>query len=203
MKCDICGIREAVVFVQQVSQDSSSEIHYCRECALKAGINIDEHNPRFSLSSVMSHLFQEVEEQAKKITTCPSCGISLSMIKKTGKAGCPDCYRNFKNDLLQIAKKSHPRIRAMKNASEVSPKISNNIVIPIAKNNDEKNVSISSSDDISEAIDTVIKTGEKEQLHLLKQDLSNAVSSENYEVAAQIRDKIAALMNNSSSQGEI
>ena len=201
MKCDICGIREAVVFVQQVSQDSSNEIHYCRECALKAGINIDEPNSRFSLSSVMSHLFQEVEEQAKKLTTCPSCGISLATIKKTAKAGCPECYRVFKNDLLQIAKKSHPRIRAMKNTFDSSFKDSSKIEIPIAKDNVENNIPVV-SDDVSQAIEEVIKSDEKEKLQLLKQDLSNAISSENYEIAAQIRDNIAAIMNDSSSQGE-
>ena len=36
---------------------------------------------------------------------CPVCGISVNEIKMTRKAGCPECYSIFKNEVGEVFKK--------------------------------------------------------------------------------------------------
>ena len=38
MKCDICQINDAVVFLQEVRGNQKKELHLCLECANKKGI---------------------------------------------------------------------------------------------------------------------------------------------------------------------
>lgn len=103
MICDFCHEREAVIFMEQMNGGQKRKINICFECAMERGISSD---PK-SIESSIGNLFKELSEASKKIAEkenriCPVCGTSLGSIRKSGKAGCPECYEIFKNDVRQM-----------------------------------------------------------------------------------------------------
>jgi protein arginine kinase activator len=102
MKCDICRERPAVIFVQQVSKDSSIELHLCEECARARGLSTADSRIDISLGSIFSGLLENQEREDQKTVACPSCGISLSEIKKRHRTGCADCYNQFRGEIVSI-----------------------------------------------------------------------------------------------------
>lgn len=108
MTCDFCHEREAVIFLEQVNNNGQKrKINICRQCALSHGISPD---PK-SIESSIGELFREINAFTKRIAAensrmCPVCGINLASIKKSGKAGCPECYAIFKDEIKEILKKN-------------------------------------------------------------------------------------------------
>lgn len=106
MNCDICHKREAVIFVEQVSNDNKKKkINLCMECAVSHGINSDTE----SFQTNLSNLFRELAESARKLELegnkmCPVCGTSLSEIRKNSHTGCPECYAIFKEPIQELLK---------------------------------------------------------------------------------------------------
>lgn len=104
MICDFCHEREAVIFMEQMTGiGQRRKINICLECAMERGISPDPKN----IESSIGNLFKELADISKKISEkenriCPVCGTSLGEIRKTGKAGCPECYAIFKNDIRQM-----------------------------------------------------------------------------------------------------
>ncbi|MCI7577857.1 MAG: UvrB/UvrC motif-containing protein [Spirochaetia bacterium] len=104
MICDFCHEREAVIFMEQMTGiGQRRKINICLECAMERGISPDPKN----IESSIGNLFKELTDVSKKISEkenriCPVCGTSLGEIRKTGKAGCPECYAIFKNDIRQM-----------------------------------------------------------------------------------------------------
>jgi protein arginine kinase activator len=109
MKCDICGKREAVLFVQQVMGTVSTEIHLCQSCARKRGIEPSGSGVDLSLSSLFGELLKAPSGEAGK-KTCPRCGLEAADFKKHGMLGCPDCYSVFHADIVKYVRSRSPDI---------------------------------------------------------------------------------------------
>ncbi len=101
MLCDFCHEREAVIFLEQMTgAGQRRKINICSECALERGISPD---PR-SIESSLGDLFKELSTITRQIQRennrlCPVCGTSIGSIRKSGQAGCPECYAIFKDDI--------------------------------------------------------------------------------------------------------
>ncbi|OJF76168.1 MAG: DNA helicase UvrBC [Treponema sp. CETP13] len=95
MLCDICGQREAVLFVTQTLKGEKKEIHLCAQCAKKRGLNTDGALLAQSLGALVSEL-----DKTQKV--CYACGHKLKTILKTGKLGCPECYTAFKDEIENL-----------------------------------------------------------------------------------------------------
>lgn len=108
MICDFCHEREAVIFMEQVNGNGQKrKISICRECALAHGISPD---PK-SIESSIGDLFREINAFSRRIAAensrmCPVCGMGIVELRKTGKAGCPECYAIFKEDIKNLLKKN-------------------------------------------------------------------------------------------------
>ncbi len=100
MKCDICHEKEAVVFIRQVSGNAVSELHMCQDCAKVRGFSADESKIEMSLGSLLSGLVDTTLQQNTKNRACTVCGSILKDILDSRKAGCPECYTHFKNEIL-------------------------------------------------------------------------------------------------------
>lgn len=101
MKCEVCGQRTAVIFVQQIRGESRSEIRLCAECAKERGLDKDG-DLSASLAKILSNLPEVKKDEkpsAKKV--CPVCGTSAEDIKKNGCAGCRKCWELFATELLR------------------------------------------------------------------------------------------------------
>ena len=70
MICDICGVRDAMMVVQQVSTSGQKEVHLCLQCAAQRGLSTSNGKIEMSLAS----LFDSIAKLRKNQRQCPVCG---------------------------------------------------------------------------------------------------------------------------------
>ena len=94
MKCDICGIRESVMFIQEVTPTSTRALHLCAECAAEKKISAAGGKFEMPLGKIFP-----MRPEAR---LCRVCGLSLADLRKYRKAGCPNCYKDFATEITAI-----------------------------------------------------------------------------------------------------
>ena len=104
-----------------------------------------------------------------KIHRCPVCGASLSDISDTGKVGCADCYKTFLNQLM-------PSIQRMHGNTHHIGKIPMGTALQVVEQTEEKE-----------------PPKEKSEIEQYQEQLQTAIDEQNFELAAELRDKIKAL----------
>jgi len=102
MKCDICRERNAVIFVQQVSKGSSIELHLCEVCAKERGFSATGSKIDISLGGLFSGILDSKGNSDSGDYACPVCGFTLADIRKHRRAGCADCYRQFRAEIISM-----------------------------------------------------------------------------------------------------
>jgi protein arginine kinase activator len=172
MLCEKCKKNEATAYIKTNVNGDVHEYHLCPECAAEmqnsgafgSMFNFDSmFNPMsgFDLvSSLLSSPFGGFGSMPSISSgkRCSCCGSDFSSIAKTGKAGCPKCYTEFRAKLAPTIRKIHGNTVHCGKHSKVTVEQSN-----------------------------------ESQVELLKKQLTEAVNSENYELAAELRDKIKAM----------
>ena len=98
MICDICGVRDAMVMVQQVSNNVRKEVHLCLQCAAQRGLST--HNGKLEMS--LAGLFDSISNARRNQRHCPVCGTSSGELTKNQRLGCPECYNIFAEQLRHI-----------------------------------------------------------------------------------------------------
>jgi len=90
----------------------------CEECAKTKGVN----DPTgFSLADLLLGLgaSQEIEQAAGGgEVRCPKCGFTQGDFKKSGRLGCPECYKTFAEALEGLLKTMHKGTRHVGKAPE-------------------------------------------------------------------------------------
>ena len=120
--------------------------------------------PGPALSDFISAFYASGEEDT---VVCENCGLTLSDFRKTGRLGCAECYTAFEQAVTPILKGVHMNTEhAGKHPGE------------------RVNVSLGDEEE---------KQTPKSRKAALRRELKVAVSTENYEEAAKLRDKIALL----------
>ncbi len=109
MKCEICGLREAVIHIQQVVGYDKVELHICEVCAKERGITTGENQIEFSISNLIMGLVDVKDIQKRKGVrkVCSGCGMTLEEFKETGKLGCPECYVTFEREIRSLLRKMY------------------------------------------------------------------------------------------------
>jgi len=105
MICDVCRERPAVIFVQQVSKDSSIELHLCEVCARERGVSTGENKIDITLGGLFSDALEKPGKERPRENCCPVCGFSLQDIRKHRKAGCADCYQHFRGEIISLLRR--------------------------------------------------------------------------------------------------
>jgi protein arginine kinase activator len=114
MKCEVCGLKEAVIHIRQVFPSGVQEVHVCEECAQEKGFSRDreEETPELSISNLLSGLveFREPRGEVSR-ESCPRCGLTVQEFRKRGKLGCSECFPAFAVDvraaLSQMTGRTH------------------------------------------------------------------------------------------------
>ena len=96
MLCEKCNKNNATVMYTQIINGKKSSINICSECA--ATESIFEN-----FGSLLS--FSPREEFSQRV--CPVCSTSLAEFRRTGRAGCGECYKTFRHDADLMLKKIH------------------------------------------------------------------------------------------------
>lgn len=105
MICDLCGEREAILFIEQANENTKRKLNLCYECARAYGVSPDSKTIGRSLAVLFESLLKKKSLNPDEQKLCPVCGTSLAEIKLTRRVGCPECYSIFKNEISEIFKK--------------------------------------------------------------------------------------------------
>lgn len=112
MKCDACGLRDALIHVRQMQKNGVQELHLCEECAQERGY-LREEDAEVSAGDLLAGLLDGTgaPEGSPPPAACPRCGLAVSEFRKRGRAGCADCYEAFGADVRRILSQMAPRPR--------------------------------------------------------------------------------------------
>jgi protein arginine kinase activator len=112
MQCSVCKEKPATVHLTQIVGDKMQKVDLCEDCAKAKGVT---DAPTFAMADLMLGLgaAQEVEQAVGTELKCPRCGFSQADFKKTGRLGCPVCYRTFAEGLEGLLKSMHKGVRHM------------------------------------------------------------------------------------------
>lgn len=163
MLCMVCKQNEAKVHLTQMIDGKIKKLDLCEACTKAKGV---DDPTGFSLADLLMGLgaSQELAAPAAtggtKETQCPACGFSQADFKKSGRLGCPECYRTFSEGL-------EPLLRTMHKGTRHIGKVPG-----IRANNQGQNTAL--------------------LLASLQRSLEEAITAENYEEAARLRDEIKA-----------
>ena len=109
MKCEICGLEEAVIHVKQTIDEVESEMHLCENCAALKGISVEESESKFSMHNLLTGLV-DIDSSSKiadKKKVCPTCKLSYKKFQKQIKLGCVECFTVFREEIDYILEKMY------------------------------------------------------------------------------------------------
>jgi protein arginine kinase activator len=160
MKCEICGLKDAVIHIRQIQKDLVNELHICEECAQEKGL-IREEESELPIANLLSGLLEgkDVIGTGEAKEACPRCGMKVTDFRKQGKLGCVDCFAAFEKD-----------IRAILSQMASRPRHTGKLPLTLAG-----------------------EQGGNAKADELREELRSAVDREEYELAAQLRDRLKEL----------
>ncbi len=164
MLCMVCKEHEATVHLTQMVEGKIKKLDLCEACSKAKGV---DDPTGFSLADLLMGLgaSQEVSQAAGSGgTICSTCGFTQADFKKSGRLGCPDCYRAFSDGLEALLKTMH---KGQQHVGKVPGRPPGQTQPPGRPPED--------------------------RLQALQRSLEEAVKIENYEEAARIRDEIKAM----------
>ena len=120
MVCQKCQVAAATVHTTTIVNGKATETHFCDKCTDKdhRGIPGMPTNAQDLIKQILAPLLAPMQGLSpllnipnipaaksppdKRIQACPTCGITLRDIQKTGRLGCPNDYSVFGDTLSQM-----------------------------------------------------------------------------------------------------
>ncbi len=105
MQCNLCSKAEASIHLTEIVNGKAIELHLCEACAQEKGTEL---NPQFSFGDLLAGLadFTPIMmNETTRLEKCTTCGQSVAELSKSGRLGCPDCYKNLQKSLVPIIKR--------------------------------------------------------------------------------------------------
>ncbi|MGI8756705.1 MAG: hypothetical protein ACR2MB_12775 [Acidimicrobiales bacterium] len=218
--CDACGDSAATVFVTKMSRNYAEKRNLCALCSRREskddGVMANLHFDKMSLDEIARNLLESAEEtpsddaqdddfqdpfaqpelpplsdfQVPDLSTlaasfgeggaktpsretasarCPKCGTTWDRLKQDGRAGCARCYEAFSEQLIEVMERVH---KAAQHAGKT----------PRAMEKRKRRLHY-------------LRARRDNRLEMLQRRLKETLALENYEEAAQLRDKIRILTN--------
>jgi len=120
MLCTICKEKPATVHLTQIVGDKMQKLDLCEDCAKTKGINDPTSFGLADLDLVLGlGASQQLEQSAGGVELkCPRCGFTQADFKKSGRLGCPECYKTFAEGLAGLLKTMHKGTRHTGKAPE-------------------------------------------------------------------------------------
>jgi protein arginine kinase activator len=111
MQCCVCKEKPATVHLTQIVDDKMHKLDVCEECAKAKGLN--DPTGFATLDQVLGlGASQEIDAASGGVQLkCPRCGFSQADFKKSGRLGCPECYKTFAEGLSGLLKTMHKGTR--------------------------------------------------------------------------------------------
>ena len=185
MLCQICKANPATIHIQEIVNGETSTLHICAECAQKRNLaegnsaNSHFHEMLERLTQAiassadlkLAELFEpkkKAEEEEVQDLACTVCGTTFQSYRKTGRLGCASCYEQFGQHLFpELALIHHGSVHCGKTPPETTEQWQDPAV--------------------SERINM------RRELEELRKGLDESVRREEFELAAELRDRIASI----------
>ena len=96
--CDSCST-PAVVHETIVTDGVKTEVHLCAAHAQQRGYILPTATgPALVVGKLLAHA--QVHASAPRVVkSCPTCATTMASVRESGLVGCPDCYRQFEEEL--------------------------------------------------------------------------------------------------------
>ncbi len=114
MLCEKCGKNEATVMYKESINGKKSSYALCAECASQLGvfesakkISADPFENMNSLFGTLFGLSPYKSHTAVEEKKCSLCGATFRELAAEGMVGCPNCYREFADELSATIAKIH------------------------------------------------------------------------------------------------
>ena len=168
MLCQDCRKREAQVHLTQIVNNEKVALSLCKECASARGFHSPLESHPFPLAEILAGLASGLAPSAKgeslQPLVCPTCHLTFDEFTRLGRFGCGDCYRTFRPRLESIMRKIHGASLHRGKSPEVETVLdSGSLPIPVK---------------------------EEERLET---ELRKAIEAEDFERAAELRDKLKSI----------
>lgn len=169
MLCPECNKREATIHLTQIVNNQKVTVSLCKECAAKFGFHSPLDNMPFPLAEILSGMTSNLPQTGGKnlpveTLVCPECGTSFEEFARQGRFGCGACYSTFRQRLEPIMRKIHgASLHRGRNPGMIS------------------------------AEGTVIHALPIKEEERLDAELKKAIEAEDFERAAELRDKLKAV----------
>ena len=167
MKCQKCGKNPADTHIKRVINGEFQEYNLCSHCAKEMGYsNMFEGFGGFqdSFNSLLGSFFSNALPARSQATRCEVCGTGYADITRTGMMGCANCYSIFADQLMPTIRRVHGNTTHCGKHSVFAKKEK---TTPAAEENPKE-----------------------KQLEELKLKLKTAIENQEFELAAELRDKI-------------
>jgi len=169
MLCDNCGEREAAIHLTQIVDNTVTTMHLCEQCAAEKGVETGASVAKFPLGDFLASLGKAggAEPAEAGEVHCPACGATLQDFRQTGRLGCARCYTTFETHLRDLLRRVHGS----------SQHAGQRYVGPGAPAAGAAAPPAAAGREIGE----------------LRERLRRAISEENFELAAELRDRLKVL----------
>ncbi len=171
MLCQHCKKREANTHIVRTVGNNTVEIFLCSDCAKECGFETSFSVSDFLFGDMLSSPF--IQTKANK---CPLCNSTFAEILASGKVGCGNCYKAFEKELMPTVSKLHS-LPLHKGKSPIKSAPS----------------SISEEENKPEEKPKAKRLTKAERIAKLKAEQEKMIKCENFEKAAELRDKIKKL----------
>lgn len=164
MKCQKCGKNQATTHIKTVTNGEYAQYELCSQCAKEMGYTNIFSDMENEFSNLLGSFFGNALPARSQATRCETCGSTYNEIAKSGHVGCGECYEIFGEQLM-------PSIRRMHGNTTHCGKVPHSI-------------------EYTKSQDVVEEDPQQSEIENLKEQLQQAIKEENFEMAAQLRDKI-------------
>jgi protein arginine kinase activator len=168
MTCQDCKERQAQVHFTQILNNEKLTLALCKKCAAARGFHSPLESMPFPLAEILDGLVDKPargpDPEIPDTLSCSGCGLTFQEFARQGRFGCGQCYKAFRSRLQPIMRKIHGASLHRGKMPEAGPE--------------------------QPTDDKPIPVREEERL---ESELRKAIDSEDFERAAEIRDKLRAL----------
>jgi protein arginine kinase activator len=179
MPCENCREREAVIHLTQIVNNSVTTMHLCEPCAAEKGVETGTSVAKFPLGDFLATLGKGGASEASETgldLPCPGCGATLRDFRQTGRLGCAVCYQSFEVHLRDLLRRLHGSTRHE------------------GETYGQPDTGAPGHRGTEKAGDRGTGApGHRTELEQLRETLRLAVEAEDFEAAAELRDRIRVL----------
>ena len=182
MLCQRCSQNQAAIHVEKNINGKKTEIHLCQSCYKDiGGITSGEFGWTSLFGGIDSAKGLYGQPIARKSLKCSNCGLTYDKFISGGKFGCPNCYGEFSEKLEHMFKRLHGNTTHQGRLPESSKSLKKPRSKKTQLNHEVENTKTSE------------EMEPRESIFDLKQQLAKAVKTEDYALAAKLRDRILDL----------